>query len=211
MQVKGRDTDNNCKLCSRQKLACDFIASLPRTPSNDEGFSVSQAIKLLFVSGAAALAFALGGCMTAPTAAGMTVTSDAVQVNPKLKGSVAVTSVTAAKEVAPEYSSAFRKALEDTLSRAGYLAANESASRYKLTAEVRQLEQPLGSADLNVTSNVQYKLTGPSGPAQELPVVAVGSATASDGFMASQRLRIASERAIQENIKVLMNQLADVE
>jgi hypothetical protein len=164
---------------------------------------------LLFVSGAVVLA--LGGCATAPTPAGMTVTSEAVQVNPKLKGSVGVTSVTAAKEVAPAYNTAFRKALEDTLSRAGYLAANDAAARYKLTAEVRQLEQPLGSADLNVTSDVKYTLTGPSGPAQELPVMAVGSATSGDGFTAGQRMRTASERAIQENIKVLLNQLADVE
>jgi hypothetical protein len=172
---------------------------------------VRQAIQLLLVSGAAAAVMSLGGCATSPTAAGMTVTGEAVQANPKLKGSVAVTAVTAAKDVAPGRDAAFRKALEDTLSRAGYLAANGSAARYQLTAELRQLEQPLGSADLNVTSAVQYKLTGPSGPAQDLPVVAVGSATSSDGFTAGQRTRIASERAIQENIKVLLNQLADVE
>jgi glycerate kinase len=172
---------------------------------------VKQALKLLCASGAAAVVIALGGCATAPAPGGMTVTTDAVQVNPKLKGSVAVTSVTAAKEVAPVYNTAFRKALEDTLSRAGYLAANPTAARYKLTAELRQLEQPLGSADLNVTSDVQYQLTGPSGPAQDMPVVAVGSATSSDGLMAGQRMRIASERAIQENIKVLLNQLAGVE
>jgi glycerate kinase len=181
-------------------------------PSNPtKGFTVRQAVKLLCLSGAAAVVIGLGGCASAPTPAGMTVTSEAVQVNPKLKGSVTVTSVTAGKDVAAGHNAAFRKALEDTLSRAGYLAANGSAARYRLTAELRQLEQPLGSADLHVTSDVQYKLTGPSGPAQDLPVMAVGSATSSDGFTTGQRMRIASERAIQENIKVLLNQLADVE
>jgi hypothetical protein len=140
----------------------------------------------------------------------MTVT-EAVQVNPKLRGAVAVTSVTASKDVAALDGTGFRKALEDTLSRAGYLAANPAAARYKVSAELRQLEQPLGSADLNVTSEVQYTLTGPSGPAQDLPVLAVGSATASDGLVAGQRMRVASERAIQENIKVFLNQLGGVE
>ncbi|HUR88624.1 MAG TPA: hypothetical protein VMZ74_06005 [Ramlibacter sp.] len=168
---------------------------------------MKQALKLLCVPGAAALLIALGACATAPTPAGMTVASDAVQVNPKLKGSVAVASVTT-KEAASLHGAAFKQALEDTLSRAGYLAANAGAARYKLTAELRQLEQPLGSADLNVTSEVQYTLTGPSGPAQDLPVMAVGSATSSDGFGAGQRMRVASERAIQENLKVLLNQLA---
>ena len=170
-----------------------------------------QAVQLLCVSSAAAVVIGLGGCATVPTSAGMTVTSEAVQTNPRLRGSLAVASVTAAKDVAPAHGSAFKKALEDTLSRAGYLAADGSAARYTLTAELRQLEQPLGSAGLHVTSDVQYRLTGPSGPAQDLPVVAVGSATSTDGLMAGQRLRIASERAIHENIKVLLNQLADVE
>ena len=141
----------------------------------------------------------------------MAVATDAVQVNPKLKGAVAVSSVTTAKEVAAPNGTAFKQALEDTLSRAGYLAGNASTARYKLTAELRQLEQPLGSADLNVTSDVTYTLTGPSGPAQDLPVLAVGSATSNDGFGAGQRMRIASERAIQENLKVLLNQLASID
>lgn len=140
----------------------------------------------------------------------MTVTTDAIQVNPKLKGSVAVTSVTAAKEVAP-HSTAFKKALEDTLSRAGYLAPNANAARYKVTAELRQLEQPLGSADLNVTSEVEYTLVGRSGPAQNFPVLSVGSATPSDGFGTGQRMRVASERAVRENIRVFLNQLAEVD
>jgi len=42
-------------------------------------------------------------------------------------------------------------------------------------------------------------------------VLAVGSATSADGFGAGQRMRVASERAIQENIKILLNQLASVE
>jgi hypothetical protein len=210
--VKGADTSKSCRLCPGQK-PLRMTPRFPATthPKQPRGFSVTQAIKLLFVSGAAAVVIGMVGCATAPTPAGMTVASESVQVNPKLKGSLAVTSVTAAKDVAPDHNAAFRKALEDTLSRAGYLAANGAGATYKLTAELRQLEQPLGSADLHVTSNVQYTLTGPSGPAQDLPVVAVGSATSSDGFTAGQRMRVASERAIQENIKVLLNQLADVE
>jgi hypothetical protein len=172
---------------------------------------VKHTLKLLCVPCAAAVLIALGACATTPGPEGMTVATDAVQLNPKLKGSVAVTSVTTAKEVERTHSTAFRKALEDTLSRAGYLAPSAGGARYKLTAELRQLEQPLGSADLNVTSQVQYTLTGPSGPGQELPVLAVGSATSSDGFGAGQRMRIASERAIQENIKVFLNQLVGVE
>lgn len=172
---------------------------------------MKHALKLLCAPGAVAVLIVLAGCATTPTPTGMAVATDAVQANPRLRGAVAVSSVTGVKEVASLHSTAFKQALEDTLSRAGYLAPNAGAARYKLTAELRQLDQPLGSAGLNVTSEVRYTLTGPSGPAQDLPVLAVGSATSSDGFGAEQRKRVASERAIQENIKVLLNQLASAE
>ncbi|HEX2547694.1 MAG TPA: hypothetical protein VHL79_22615 [Ramlibacter sp.] len=169
---------------------------------------MKHALKLLSLP--AAVLIGLAGCATTPTPSGMTVT-EVVQVNPKLRGAVALTSVTTTKDVAGLDGNGFRKALEDTLSRVGYLAPNASAAPYKVTAELRQLEHPLGSADLNVTSEVQYTVRGPSGPAQDLPVMAVGSAKTTDGFGAGQRMRVASERAIQENIKVFLNQLSGIE
>lgn len=62
----------------------------------------------------------------------------------------------------------------------------------------------------DVKSNIVYKLesTDPTTSySKSIPVNATGTATTSDAFVAIERLRIANERSILENIKALLKQL----
>ena len=47
-----------------------------------------------------------------------------------------------------------------------------------------------------------------SGLSKSVPITVTGSATTSDAFVAIERLRIANERSILENIKAFINEFA---
>ena len=53
----------------------------------------------------------------------------------------------------------------------------------------------------------KYKVAG-DGVEKVFPIVATGTATTSDAFVAIARLKIANEKSIQENIKAFIQQLA---
>ncbi len=59
----------------------------------------------------------------------------------------------------------------------------------------------------DVVSTVNYKVYG-EGVNKVFPVVATGTATTSDAFVAITRLKIANEKSIQENIKAFIKQLS---
>ena len=58
-----------------------------------------------------------------------------------------------------------------------------------------------------MTSVVTYKLEG-AGITKTYPITATGTATVSDAFLGLERLRIANERSIQENIKSFISALS---
>jgi hypothetical protein len=154
----------------------------------------------------------LGGCATSATPQSMTVQPQAnAVVNPKIKGAIRVDAVNGGKETNPLWTSqvdnaGFKKALEDSLAIAGYLAPANANAPYTLSAELKELNQPLFGLTFDVKSSVVYKLTG-NGAAKDYPIVATGTATTSDAFVAIERLRIANERSILENIKALLKEL----
>ena len=154
----------------------------------------------------------LGGCATSATHEAMTVQPrvDAV-VNPKLKGAIRLDAITGGKDTNPLWTSqvdnaGFKKALEDSLAIAGYLVPANGTAPYTLSAELKELDQPLFGLTFDVKSSVLYKLTGKD-TAKEYPVNVTGTAGVSDAFVAIERLRIANERSIQENIKGLLKAL----
>jgi hypothetical protein len=161
---------------------------------------------------ALAVAVALGGCATPATYQAMTVQAQPeLAANPKLKGAIRLDTVTGGKDTNPLWTSqvdsaGFAKALEGSLASAGYLAPAGSTAPYALSAELKTLDQPLFGFAMSVSSTVLYKLSG-SGAAKEYPVTAAGSASVSDAFVAIERLRLASERSILENIKMLLREL----
>jgi hypothetical protein len=170
-------------------------------------------VKLACAAAGLAVLLNLGGCATSATSQAMTVKpGTTAAVNPKLKGAVAVEQVTGGKDTNPLWASqvdnaGFRKALEDSLNIAGYLATDPAKAQYKVSADLKALDQPFIGITFDVKSHVDYKLTGPKG-ATPYKVDATGSASPSDAFVGVERLRIANERSVLENIKEFLNQLA---
>jgi hypothetical protein len=162
-----------------------------------------------FVRGMPALALAsmLAGCATqqAMTVSSGTITSQ----QPKYKNAVAVRSVTggAAMNVLTQPgvpNEPLKAALEDSLRANGYLASG--TPKFYVDADIHNLAQPVIGLDYDVTADVTYSVSG-SGGAASYPIKSTGHATFSDSPLGVDRLRIANERAMQENIKQFLTAL----
>jgi len=170
-------------------------------------------IRLAGAAASLAILLNLGGCATSATSQAMTVKPGATaSVNPKLKGAVALGDVSGGKDTNPLWTSqvdtaGFKKALQDSLAISGYLATDPAKATYKVSADLKSLDQPIMGFTYDVKSNVDYKVSGPKG-VQPYGVKATGTATVSDAFAGVERLRIANERSVMENIKDFINQLA---
>ena len=98
----------------------------------------------------------------------------------------------------------FRQALESSLRATGYLGATASAP-LSLTAAMLELKQPMAGLDMSVTSRVRYSVTDASGRIVfDDTVAATGTAKMSEAFVGTERLRLANEYAIRENIKAFI-------
>jgi hypothetical protein len=75
-------------------------------------------------------------------------------------------------------------------------------------ANLQELNQPMFGFTFDVVSTVLYTVTG-DGKQQQMPVTATGTASTSDAFVGMERLRIANERSIKENIKLFLQRLSD--
>lgn len=154
----------------------------------------------------------LTGCATPATSQAMTVKPGTTALlNAKLKGAVSVGAVSGGKDTNPMWTSqvdnaGFKKALTDSLAITGYLAGAAAPAAYEVTATLEALEQPLFGFTFDVKSKVTYAVKG-GGVERSIPVSATGTATTSDAFVAIERLRIANERSILENIREFINQL----
>jgi hypothetical protein len=145
------------------------------------------------------------------TPQGMTVASGAV-VTPvaKYRNAIAVRSVSGGQvmnvlTVPGVANEPFKAALESTLAANGYLAQSATPKFY-LDAEILNLDQLLIGLDLDVVADVTYKVSG-AGAAAVHPIKAKGSATFSDSPLAVDRIRIANERAMRENLKQFLQAL----
>ena len=128
-----------------------------------------------------------------------------------LRGKVAVRNVTGGKETNPMWTSqvdaaSFKQALQDSMSSVGYLSADPQKATYVVDADLKALNQPLFGFTFDVESTVQYTVEK-AGVGKDLSVKAVGSATVSDAFLGVERLRVANERSIKENIKSFLGKL----
>lgn len=155
------------------------------------------------------LALVAPGLAACATPQAMTVVGIAPP-SPKYRNAIAVRSVTggAAMNVLTMPGVAnepFKTALETTLAANGFLAQS-GAPKFFLDAEITDLEQPLIGLDLAVTANVTYRLSSSAGVAT-YPTKTSSTATFSDSPMAADRLRIANERAMHDNIKQFLQGL----
>jgi hypothetical protein len=176
---------------------------------------MTRKLQLFGAVAVTAVLLQLGGCATPATSQAMTVKPGlAAPVNPRLKGAVAIDDVKGGKETNPLWTSqvdaaGFRKALSDSLAIAGYLAPDPGSAKYKVSADLRSLDQPLVGFTLEVKSNVHYEIAGVGAP-RAYDVQATGTASPSDAFVAFERLRIANERSVMENIKEFLNRLVAI-
>jgi len=170
-----------------------------------------QLIGLIFVSAL------LGGCATPASVDQMTTKQSPLQVQPQsaaLKRSVVVRDVTGGRETNPMWTSqvsndAFRRAIEDSLRSAGILGGG-SGTRFRLTADMIRLDQPMFGASMTVSSQVRYSLVEISTGKEVYGRVIDASYTAAwnASFLATERLRMANEGSVRENIDALLKDLS---
>lgn len=153
------------------------------------------------------MAAGLAACATQQA---MTVDVGAIgQPNAKYRSAMAVRNVGGgqvmnALTVPGVTNDAFKAALEQSLASNGYLA--HGAAKYYVDVEIQNLDQPLIGLDMDVTSSVTYKVTGP-GTSMSYPISAKGTATLSDSPLGVDRMRIANERAMQQSIRLFLQAL----
>jgi hypothetical protein len=151
------------------------------------------------------------GLAACATQQAMTVDSGAVvNSNPKYRNAIAVRSVSGgqmmnALTVMGVANEPLKAALESSLASNGYLAMSGNP-RFYVDAEILNLDQPLIGLDMDVTAEVTYKISG-AGAAATYPIKTTARATFSDSPIGADRVRIANERAMQQNIKQFLQAL----
>ena len=167
----------------------------------------------------AAAAVLLGGCasparvdqMRAET--GMAARTAAQ--NSPLKANVAIKDVTGGQETNPMWksnvsSSDFERALEASLRDAGLLSQNRQAGTHQLIAHMQNLDQPFAGASMTVTATVKYSLIERASGKEVFSRSMATPYTAawSSAFVGAERLRLANEGAVRENLKRLIEDLS---
>lgn len=159
-------------------------------------------------------AYILVGCATPASQQAMTVNASDISVNTseKLKEQVLIRSVTGGKDTNPLWTSqvdsqSFKAALEQSLAAIGY-KTNSASAKYKIDANLQDLNQPGFGLTFNVQSTVAYTVATDA-RTNNVPITATGTATPSDAIIATERLKIANERSIKENIKAFINRLTN--
>jgi hypothetical protein len=92
-----------------------------------------------------------------------------------------------------------KTALEGSLAAAGYMGAD--GAPMVVTANMIELNQPMMGLDMSVTSRIQYSVTSGGRVVFNETVAATGTATMGEAFAGVERLRLANEKSIRENIK----------
>jgi len=169
--------------------------------------------------GGLAVAALVTGCATPAHSVNMVVRAGdataARSATPEaLKANIAIRDVTGGKETNPMWvsnvgSSDFERALEDSLRAVGMLAANRQSGRYQLVAHLEKLEQPFMGFDMTVTATVAYTLieraTGKT--AWQKSIATPYTAKVGDAFVGTERLRLANEGSVRQNITQLIGEL----
>lgn len=157
----------------------------------------------------------VSGCASPARVEQMTVAgqpSQRIAATP-LRNNLAVRDVTGGKETNPMWKSnigsgEFEQALEGSLRAVGLLAPRQ-AGNYMLTAHLEGVDQPFIGINMTVTATVRYTVTErASGKDVFSKAIAVPyTATFGDSPLGVERLRLANEGAVRENISQLIDEL----
>lgn len=133
-----------------------------------------------------------------------------ISIPEEIRSTVRVAGVTGGNETNPIWTSqvdkeTFKRSLTKSLANTGLLSTDNSA-KVSIEADVKELIQPLFGFSFSVTSTVEYNTVTPS--KQRIFVVTeTGTAAATDHFLGTERLRIANEKSIQNNIRAFIRKL----
>lgn len=126
---------------------------------------------------------------------------------------VAVGNVTGGQDTNPMWISKvgnadFSQALSQTL-MAHSMLGRQDGGRYVLDVVLKDLDQPVFGLTFDVVSKVGYRLNDKKAGSvvMDEEVSATGSASVSDAFAGVERLRIANERSIKNNLQDFMKRL----
>lgn len=152
----------------------------------------------------------LSACATPSRPEAMMLTSvDGLTAQPGQVGYRSVRSVTAAggSETNAMWASqvsneALQSAVEQSLQAAGYMG--EEGQPLTVQVSLMGLDQPAMGIDFSVTSRVRYVVRQGDREIYNQSIEAVGKGTMSDAFVGTERLRIANEKSIQENIRLFL-------
>jgi hypothetical protein len=104
----------------------------------------------------------------------------------------------------------FQKALESSLRGIGLLADDPAQAKLEVTANLQSLQRPMAGLDLSVTSTVHYSAKTTAADPKIVfddVVAATGTARFGEALLAVQRLQMANEASMRENIKVFIQRL----
>lgn len=131
--------------------------------------------------------------------------------NSPLKQAVQVNNVSGGQSTNPLWLSKvgnpeFQDALQQSLSAQGLLG--QGPARYRLDAMLMQLKQPLAGFDLTVSSTIRYVVidTRTNRTSFDQTVTAAYTAGVGDAIVAVERLRLANEGSIKNNISKFLDQ-----
>ncbi len=167
--------------------------------------------------GRVAVCLMLGACAQPARVAEMEtgpIIDSAEAIEPDLRGSISLDSVSGGERTSPGGSSEignaeFQRALEQSLRANDLLAADQNAVKYDLSARIMNVSQPLVGGDFTVTSTVRYELRRQSAGSlvYENDVSAPYTAKFSDAFLGIERLQLANEGSARENIESFILEL----
>jgi len=126
--------------------------------------------------------------------------------------SITVATVSGGGETNPLWTSEvsptdFKTALEHSLTRRGYYTS-DSAAPLRLNAHLQNLRQPLFGMSYTVTSTVRYELENQAGETVDEQVITASyTAQLADHLYGVERLRLANEGSIRENITQYMQHM----
>ena len=131
----------------------------------------------------------------------------------ELRNAISIGSVAGGEPTNPLWTSEvgnaeFRAALESSLRNYGILAEG-SPGGYVLDATLVNLQQPLFGLAMEVTSTATYHLEAQNSQKTSFDDTVITSYTASpsESFFAVQRLRLANEGAVRENIREFIRRI----
>jgi hypothetical protein len=166
---------------------------------------------------AIAISVIVSGCAAPARVLNMTVasTSAAAEIeNSVFRNNLSVVKVYGGNKTNPLWISqvsgdAFETALRYSLEDNGLSSQNNPEPRFEITANLSELEQPAFGIDITVKSKVGYEVvetkTGEAWFSKT--ILASYTATFSDAIIGAERLKLANEGSIRENIRKFIIEL----